>query len=294
MPSYFCLSVIFLDPEFHGRRDGDKPEWPPSPLRLFQALVVAAAARWNERMRLAYAVPALNWLAEQRPPTIVAPEGREGASFRLSVPNNAMDIVARAWTRGNYSNKGDANPATHRAMKTVQPTRIPDGAAVLYLWDLPDPLPDGVRGHIEVLSGAARSLVALGWGIDLVAGNGRVISAEEADRIRGERWQPTADPVADRLRVPTPGTLEALTSRHESFLNRLGGGGFTPVPALSTFDVIGYRRAMTPAARPFAAFAFYQPDANAMRAFSVMRAAAVASMVRGLTAAAASAAGTGP
>ena len=26
MPSYFCLSVIFLDPEFHGRRDGDKPE----------------------------------------------------------------------------------------------------------------------------------------------------------------------------------------------------------------------------------------------------------------------------
>jgi CRISPR-associated protein Csb2 len=39
MPSYLCLSAIFLDAEFHGRRDGGEPEWPPSPLRLFQALV---------------------------------------------------------------------------------------------------------------------------------------------------------------------------------------------------------------------------------------------------------------
>ena len=44
---------------------------------------------------------ALRWLAEQPPPTIIAPPGMEGAAYRLSVPNNAMDIVGRAWCRGN-------------------------------------------------------------------------------------------------------------------------------------------------------------------------------------------------
>jgi hypothetical protein len=34
MPSHFCLSIRFLDMAFHGRRDGNQPEWPPSPLRL--------------------------------------------------------------------------------------------------------------------------------------------------------------------------------------------------------------------------------------------------------------------
>ncbi|MBX9622589.1 MAG: type I-U CRISPR-associated protein Cas5/Cas6, partial [Gemmataceae bacterium] len=47
MGSSFCVSVTFLDPAFHGRGDGGEPEWPPSPLRLFQAVVAAAAARWR-------------------------------------------------------------------------------------------------------------------------------------------------------------------------------------------------------------------------------------------------------
>jgi D-alanine transaminase len=44
MPSFFGLSIRFLAPVFHGRADGEQREWPPSPLRLFQALVAAAAA----------------------------------------------------------------------------------------------------------------------------------------------------------------------------------------------------------------------------------------------------------
>src|ERR1700730_13175967 len=40
--SHFCLSVTFHDCRFHGRRDNGEPEWPPSPLRLFQSLVAAA------------------------------------------------------------------------------------------------------------------------------------------------------------------------------------------------------------------------------------------------------------
>src|SRR6185437_13089146 len=50
MSSALCLTLRFLDsvPRFHGRGDDGNPEWPPSPLRFFQALVSAAATRWRE------------------------------------------------------------------------------------------------------------------------------------------------------------------------------------------------------------------------------------------------------
>ncbi|WP_409194161.1 type I-U CRISPR-associated protein Csb2, partial [Accumulibacter sp.] len=38
MPRALLIAVRFHDGRFHGR-----PEWPPSPARLFQALVAAAA-----------------------------------------------------------------------------------------------------------------------------------------------------------------------------------------------------------------------------------------------------------
>lgn len=41
----FCASFTLLDAAFHGRGDDGEPEWPPSPLRAFQALRAAAAAR---------------------------------------------------------------------------------------------------------------------------------------------------------------------------------------------------------------------------------------------------------
>src|SRR4051812_49389371 len=101
MPSYLCLSITFLDGAFHGRRDGGEPEWPPSPLRMFQALVAAAAAKWGDRRRLGHAGPAFRWLERLPAPIIVASAGSTGAPYRLSVPNNAMDVVASAWSRGN-------------------------------------------------------------------------------------------------------------------------------------------------------------------------------------------------
>jgi CRISPR-associated protein Csb2 len=110
MGSQLAISIRFFDPAFHGRRDGAKPEWPPSPLRLFQSLVASAAAL----RRMDELAPALSWLERQSPPTVIAPSGLSATAYRLSVPNNAMDVVARAWCRGNDSNTGDANPAKHR------------------------------------------------------------------------------------------------------------------------------------------------------------------------------------
>src|SRR5215470_17397111 len=91
MVRHLCISVTFLDPLFHCKRDNDVPEWPPSPMRLFQALIAGARAgchndEWSEAKAEAF-----RWLASCQPPLIIAPESRLAHSYSLYVPNNDSD-----------------------------------------------------------------------------------------------------------------------------------------------------------------------------------------------------------
>jgi CRISPR-associated protein Csb2 len=280
MSSHFCLSVRFLDAAFHGRGDGDEPEWPPSPLRVFQALV-AAAARKNRGELTPGTRSALRWLeGEAESPLVIAPGAVAGAGYRLSVPNNAMDIVARAWSKGNDSNSGDANPATHRTMKSVRPMLL-SGHATHYLWRLPDPVGEEIREHVQLLSETASSIVALGWGLDLAVGDGAVLSDEQVEKLDGEQWLPARSAAGNGLRVPVQGTLEDIMKHHESFLKRLGADGFVPPPPLSMYKKVDYRRAIGPPTRPVAAFSLLQLNASGFRAFdTARRGLTVAGMMR--------------
>ncbi len=283
MPAHLCLSVRLLDAAFHGRSDSDESEWPPSPLRLFQALVSAAAARWRESESFPeLAVPTLRWLEGLGDPILVTPLAAEGSPFRLSVPNNAMDVVARAWCRGNTSNVGDANPATHRTMKTVRPVHLIDGDTVHYLWELSKAGCSEFETHKQVLFPAVRSVVALGWGIDMAIGDGRLLTQEEADNLPGERWRPVTGSASTQLRVPRQGTLDALITRYQAFLNRLPpSGGLRAVPPLTAFATRFYLLDTEQASCSFAAFSLLTPDADTFRAYDPCRRThAVAGMVR--------------
>lgn len=287
MNPYFTLSVCFLDSCFHGRRDGGEPEWPPSPLRVFQALV-AAAARMGKGSLTSSAQEALNWLerkSTESPPAILAPPSvppsSEATGYRLSVPNNAMDIVAKAWCRGNFSNTGDASPATHRTMKSVRPIHLIDGDTVHYLWALPVPLADKDRGHIETLTEIARKINALGWGIDMVVGQGAILTEEQVNELSGERWLQRNNADSNGLRVPAKGTLDDLTARHKGFLARMEHDIFTPPPPLTVHSKIEYRRAIDSPRRHVAAFSLLKLDASGFRPFDTARwALTVAGMTR--------------
>ena len=258
MPSHFCLSIRFLDTAFHGRRDGNQPEWPPSPLRAFQALVMASARR-----RGTEDFAALRWLERQSAPILIAPTAVAAeVSYRLSVPNNAMDIVAKAWVRGNDSNSGDANPATHRTMKSIRPMLIMDGDVVHYLWPLAEPTCEETHAHLETLCDVARSVAALGWGVDMAIGHGAILSDTEANALRGEWWLPSSGETNNALRLPREGTLDALEYRHTGFLNRIGDRGFTPPPPLTAYETAAYRRAWDSAPNPVAAFALRKVDGS--------------------------------
>jgi CRISPR-associated protein Csb2 len=280
MSSYFCFSVTYLAPAFHGTGDGGAAEWPPSPLRLFQAVVAGAASRWRGEMG-SLAVPSLRWLEEIAPPAVVAPPGRQGAVVCVAVPDNDMDIVAAAWARRREPKKDPSKLKSLKSVRAMQLVATDDApATVHYLWTLANTRSE-VQEHSEALCAAARSITHLGWGVDMVAANARVITEEEAANLTGEWWRPTEDQSARGYRVPVQGTIDALIDRYEAFLNRIGQDGFNPVPPLTAFRVVGYRRATDPPARPFAAFSLLRPDASGYRAFdTVRRGVAVAGMMR--------------
>ncbi len=279
MPSYLCVTVRFLQSMSHGRGDGGEPEWPPSPLRLFQALAAASAARWNERIRLGYAVPALRWLEQQQAPTLVATHGEPSqVKYRLYVPDNVGDKVAGSWSRG-----GAASIADYRTEKDVRPTHL-TGDAVHYLYPLADGDTEFAK-HRETLSAAARSVTHLGWGIDMVAANATILSEEQADKLPGERWQPTAAAAANGYRVPIAGTLTALSARHTAFLNKFSNAPNRPdsVPPLSPgfdFRIVGYRRPTNPPANLSVAFKLLDPENDRFARFPATCANCVAAMTR--------------
>lgn len=287
MLDYLCLKVTFLDPRYHGRGDGGNSEWPPSPLRLFQAIVSANADDIGIDGDLDRA---LTWLEQQPPPLIVAPTHEQGSAYCLSVPNNAMDIVGKAWSKGNYfgiNGKGkyfgkcDANPATHRTMKTIRPIRMIGGDTVYYAWELTKESKTN-QDIIQPLIKAAQRVVALGWGIDLVVGRGDCITTAALRGLPGERWVPaTMLANVNALRTPTQGTLIALQDRYAAFLHRISDTGFVPVEPLTQFKISGYRRATDPILRPHVVFELRHDDGSFCR-YSQRKLIHIAGMVRHL------------
>ena len=285
MAHWFCLSVRFLDssPEFHGKEDGGLPEWPPSPLRAFQALVAAMANEWPRGQAEGPSRESLEWLERKPPPDILAPACCMGAARRIAVPNNDMDSIATAWSRGQESRKQASELKT---LKSVQPTRLlvkeSDTPTLYYLWRLDESGRDS-GNHMDVLIKAARTVTHLGWGVDMVAANASIVTQTQADKLPGERWQPTDDSSAKGYyRVPIEGNLAALIQRHEAFLSRIGpADSFYPVPALPAFRAVGYRRAMDPPTPSFATFSILRPDASDYQPFdTVRRGLCVAGMIR--------------
>jgi CRISPR-associated protein Csb2 len=276
MSDYLRISVRFLDGAFHGRGDSGEPEWPPSPLRLFQALVAAAAARWNERDHLNHAVTALQWLEVQAAPLIIAPRANFGTKYRLYIPDNTGDEMARKWTNGNEA------AIIKRTEKDVRSTRLQGGDAVHYLWLLSESDLDFPQVEAILLT-ATRSITHLGWGIDMVAADASVISAEEAEKLSGQCWQPSDDDSGTSLRVPRTGTLENLIRKHAAFLGRASADTFRPVPPLSAFAIQTYRSSTMPPRIPFAAFSLLAPNVEGYRSFDpVHQGKCVAGMLRHL------------
>lgn len=263
MTSHLCISVTFLDPLFHGQGDNE-PEWPPSPMRLFQALLAGSHAGCRSREWTEAKAEAFRWFERQKPPRIVAPIAKLAAPCTLFVPNNDSD---KRFDRQN-----------RLTSKISHPHRLCGGNTLHYLWPIDEKDNAAARSHADLVCRAARHLLALGWGIDQVVGNGRVLDDAEAAALTGEsteHWEPrnSCRFNANALRTSKVGALSDLQRVHRSFLDRVDGKDYQPPLKASCFDTVEYMRQGVLPRRFYVSFEL--PEGVAFRQVDTVKVAAM-------------------
>lgn len=203
------VTVRFLDGRYHGAGD-----WPPSPFRVYQALV-AGVLIGQPRSRADEVAAAFGWLETLDPPVIAAPAKGPGREYRLFVPNNDSDTIG-----------GDpARVAKIRSTKLVAPRILKSDAALHYLWQFGE----AHRDHAATVAALAKRIYQLGRGVDMAFATGEVLppsaAQERLTAYHGSIHRPSAQGVGGvTLRSPTRGSFHSLRHRHRAMSARQLGG----------------------------------------------------------------------
>lgn len=186
-------------------------EWPPSPARLFKALVASARAGWAQTNRKAIddslrVLEQQGWSENTKLPEIVGPRAELRAPRqRRFVPNNSKN-----WPPERKLNpeKGiDLEPETMVGWDVDAPH------TVWYWW------PNVEASHVPVLREVSRRVFSVGKGEDLA-----VLDATGAEPpANAVRWQPATSGAS--LEVPEAGCLDVCDAVFARDLNDL------PLPA---------------------------------------------------------------
>jgi CRISPR-associated protein Csb2 len=190
------LNITFPFERFHGS------EFPPSPSRLFQALIAGSHRGIYIRQNAEVRDRALEWLENIAPPIIETCQAEMfGAGATNYVPNN------------------DNSFAHIRTAKSMRAFVLREESALRYVWRLPDS--EHNRANAEVVCAMVRLVTHLGHGQDAVFVNGEILADGDitAKASIGERiaFQPKEQKGGDWT-VPRTGALIAYKKRHETFL----------------------------------------------------------------------------
>jgi CRISPR-associated protein Csb2 len=248
--THLCVTVRWLDDRYHGLLSHNgPPEWPPSPYRLFQALVAGLARSGELDTPIG---KSLAWLQALDAPVIIAPRHKNGQAITRFVPNN----------------DGDKKPDRQDRLtaKPTMPTLMLDPPEMHYVWELGA----GQENDARLVCQAARCLSCLGWGIDMAYADGRVIHDDaEIGNLAGVRWYPRPGAMRDdgQLRIPLVDresakcTLCDLKNAHESALNRIQHGQpLRTVDKPNVFERVVYASVERPLGRPYALFELRTDD----------------------------------
>ncbi|MDE0349695.1 MAG: type I-U CRISPR-associated protein Csb2 [Gammaproteobacteria bacterium] len=206
MPRSLLIAVRFHEGRYHGQGDrvGGEDGWPPSPGRLFQALVAGAArgATFRPEDRRA-----LEWLERLDPPRIAAPAIRRGRAVRRFVPNNDLDSVG-----GDPARVGEI-----RVGKQWRPWFFDPEVPVLYVWSI-----ESEAGQAMQVCSIATRLYQLGRGIDMAWASGQVMDEDEAEAALASHPGVLRTPSGKgATATPHPGTLDSLAQRYQRKRDRL-------------------------------------------------------------------------
>lgn len=204
MPA-LLLSVRFHDGRYHGAG-----LWPPSPARLFQALIAGAA---RGQALPDEAANALMWLEGLDAPLIAAPPAHAGQAFRNYVPNNDLDAKG-----GDPAMIGEI-----RVPKHIRPHLFDPERPLIYAWSFADGADAGRQAR--AVCAIAEGLYQLGRGVDMAWAAGEILAdrAEVEARLAGHGgvlWNPSGGGGGESLSCPCPGSLDSLTERFDKARRR--------------------------------------------------------------------------
>lgn len=196
------LRALLFTIRLHDGRWHGEPEWPPTPARLFQALVAGAAEGGTVPPA---ACAALQILETLPPPLIAAPVMQHLRGHTTFVPNNDLDAVG-----GDPDRIGEI-----RAGKTIRPRLLDTTIPFLYLW----PLPENLAPDPAALSALAQKLYQFGRGVDMAFAEAEVLSEDEAktrfDAHPGAKHLPGGTG-GTALAIPVEGSLASLIRRQRA------------------------------------------------------------------------------
>ena len=201
MPT-LAVHVRLHDGRYHGEGD-----WPPSPARLFQALVAGAGlgGPLGDPVK-----EALRWLECRKPPLIAAPlarQPRRGVCFFM--PNNDSDAIG-----GDPRKLAKIRTAT----KVFRPYFFDAAVPFVYAWSFSAAEDDGDRAR--TICSLAERLYQFGRGIDLAWAWGEILDDRELDHLLarhpGRVFRPSAGRSPMTLPSPCRGSLESIERRHRA------------------------------------------------------------------------------
>ena len=213
MPDALLLTLRFHDGRYHGAED-----WPPSPARLFQALVAGVA-------RGAALEPddakAFEWLESLKPPVIAAPIKYDGKPYNISVSNNDLDRLGKDIEHIKRILISRITPPKEiLTFKSIQPRLFDAAIPLLYCWRFEND-PDG---QARTLVKIAERLYQLGRGVDMSWAQAEILDMEKAERRLEEHGgtlhRPTERNSGVLQACPGPGSLKSLIERYKAMGER--------------------------------------------------------------------------
>lgn len=206
MTRALVISVRFHDGRFHGQGGDGSPEWPPSPARLFQALVASVG---NNSTLSDEETSALEWLEQLPAPTIAAPVAREGQRFMFFVPNNDGDVVE----------SGSKPLGKIRAEKTIRPHLFDEAVPVSFVWTWNEGTAED-EDRARVICRIAERLYQLGRGVDMAWADAEVVDIDGVETRLAEQGRvvhrPGTGNAGVSLACPANGSLASLGDRFAS------------------------------------------------------------------------------
>lgn len=211
MKEYLLISIRFLSPTYCGS------EWPPSPARLLQALI--ATCHYGISQDLWQDSQGILKLLQKPPNIIIACEPKEKLpKSERFFPTNQFELAHTEIKELGFYPLG-AHPSylyipeNSKIRKNFYEARafhpywlgLEGDKSVHYIWELPPDGKEKIKGKIGEI---AKRVTALGWGTDMVIGEGRISTESEISKLQGSRYILDQTGRVGKMTVPLEGFLE--------------------------------------------------------------------------------------